>query len=206
MFVKICGLREAEHVRTAVDAGADAIGLVLTDSPRFVTPETARDLISQIDREAGARPVLTVGVFRDESPAEIARLADAASVDAVQVHGQRTQDEIAQIVAQGRPIIRAVAFDDPTITHTLGEAMLLIDAPRPGSGEAWNYASMAHLSQTDAARRWLLAGGLTPATVADAVRAARPWGVDVSSGIETAPGLKSSELIREFVAAARSAS
>jgi phosphoribosylanthranilate isomerase len=200
MFVKICGLREAEHVTDAIDAGADAVGFVLTPSPRFVTAQAARELVAVADDR-----VLTVGVFRDESVDDIIRLALASDVSAVQVHGRRSRAEIAKLTTLGRALIRAVPFDDPTLEENFGENMLLVDAPKPGSGAAWDYASMAGLTLSDVGGRWLLAGGLTPDTVAEAIAAATPWGVDVSSGVETAPGVKSSELIRAFIAAARSA-
>ncbi|MCW4386085.1 phosphoribosylanthranilate isomerase [Salinibacterium sp. SYSU T00001] len=201
MFVKICGLSERVHVFDAIEAGADAIGLVLTASPRFVTPEMAKDLVA-----AAEERVLTVGVFRDEPVAEIERLAAASGVAAVQVHGHRSRAEIAKLTGIGRKLIRAVSFDDETLEENFGENMLLVDAPKPGSGESWDYAAMSELELADVRGRWLLAGGLTPDTVAGAIAAASPWGVDVSSGIETAPGQKSSELIRRFVHAARSAS
>lgn len=209
MFVKICGLREEEHVATCVEERADAIGFVLTPSPRFVSPERARQLVNLVDDT-----ILTVGVFRDENVDEIERLAEASGVDAVQVHGQRTRAELAKLTRPDRKLIRAITFDDPSIEENWGEDMLLVDAPHPGSGQAWDYATMAaSLTRRDGtyseesgegpARRWLLAGGLTPANVASAIAAANPWGVDVSSGVESAPGIKSSQLIREFIAAAR---
>ncbi|AWB88383.1 phosphoribosylanthranilate isomerase [Salinibacterium hongtaonis] len=209
MFVKICGLREERHVETCLEERVDAIGFVLTPSPRFVAPERARHLVNLVDDAA-----LTVGVFRDETVDEIERLAEAAGVGAVQVHGQRTRAELAKLTRPDRKLIRAVSFDDPSIEENWGEDMLLVDAPHPGSGQAWDYASMAaSLTRRDGtysvetgegpARRWILAGGLTPENVAAAIEAANPWGVDVSSGVEASPGVKSSQLIREFMAAAR---
>lgn len=198
MFVKICGLREEEHLTTALNEGADAVGFVLTPSPRFVTAERARQLVALAEEGA-----LTVAVFRDETVDEIARLAEASGVAAIQVHGHRSRAEISKITQLGRTLIRAVPFDDETLEQNFGEDMLLVDAPKPGSGEAWDYATMARLTLSDVGGRWLLAGGLTPATVAAAIAAATPWGVDVSSGVETAPGVKSSDLIRAFIAAAR---
>ena len=198
MFVKICGLSERVHVFDAIEAGADAVGFVLTPSPRFITPEAARDLVAATDERA-----LTVGVFRDETVDDIERLAESAGVAAIQVHGNRSRAEISKLAMIGRTLIRAVPFDDPTLEENFGENMLLVDAPRPGSGTAWDYAAMSKLTLSDVGGRWLLAGGLTPDTVAGAIAAASPWGVDVSSGVETEPGVKSSELIQRFVAAAK---
>lgn len=198
MFVKICGLSERVHVFDAIEAGADAVGFVLTPSPRFITPEAARDLVAATDERA-----LTVGVFRDETVDDIERLAESAGVAAIQVHGNRSRAEISKLAMIGRTLIRAVPFDDPTLEENFGENMLLVDAPRPGSGTAWDYAAMSKLTLSDVGGRWLLAGGLTPDTVAEAIAVASPWGVDVSSGVETEPGVKSSELIQRFVAAAK---
>lgn len=209
MFVKICGLREERHVETCLQERADAVGFVLTPSPRFVSAERARELVSLVDDST-----LTVGVFRNETVDEIEQLAEASGVRAVQVHGQRSRAEIAKLTRPDRKLIRAISFDDPTIDENWGEDMLLVDAPHPGSGQAWDYATMASsLTRRDGtyseetgegpARRWLLAGGLTPENVAAAIAAANPWGVDVSSGVEVSSGVKSSQLIREFIAAAR---
>lgn len=198
MFVKICGLREPEHVLAAIDAGADAVGFVLTESPRFVSTELARELVGV----AGDR-ALTVGVFRNETVDAIMHLAEAAGVSAIQVHGVRGRAEISKLTTLGRTLIRAVSFDDPSLEENYGENMLLVDAPRPGSGETWDYAAMSQLSLSSAGGQWLLAGGLTPDNVAAAIAAATPWGVDVSSGVETSPGVKSVDLIRAFVKAAK---
>lgn len=198
VFVKICGLREAEHVEAALDAGADAIGLVLTASPRFVTAADARQLVSQVGDRA-----LTVGVFRGETVAEIRQLATESAVAAVQLHGEYSRADVQELSHHGFTVIRAVPFDAPgdDLGSDLGAGLLLVDAPRAGSGEEWEYTVMAERALGD---RWLLAGGLKPSNVSAAIAAAAPWGVDVSSGVETAPGKKDSGLIREFLTAARS--
>src|SRR5690606_18201825 len=149
------------------------IGLVLTQSPRFVDTAHARQLVSIVDGRA-----LTVGVFRGESADEVERLATEAGVAAVQLHGQYSSDDVARLRRSGFTVIRAVPFTAPA--DDLGADMLLVDAPRAGSGEEWDYATML---QREQGGRWLLAGGLTPGNVAAAITAARPWGVDVSSGI-----------------------
>lgn len=193
VFAKICGLRQPEHVLAAVDSGADAVGFVLTASPRFIDAADVPALVKLVDGR-----LLTVGVFRDEPVDEVLRLAGIAGVAAVQVHGHRTPDELTLLTASGLTVIRAVPAAEVD-GDTMGEDLLLVDAPRPGSGEAWDYASMR---DTRPAGDWLLAGGLTPDTVANAIVASGAWGVDVSSGVETAPGEKSTELIRAFLRAA----
>src|SRR5690554_5114945 len=193
VFVKICGLRQPEHIDAAVDAGADAIGFVLTESTRYVDAASARALVAHLDGRA-----LSVGVFRGESVAEIERLAGRSGVGCIQVHGHYSADDVARLGGLGVPVIRAVSFVEPG--DSLGADMLLVDAPRAGSGQEWDYAVM---SERRLSGRWLLAGGLTPANVASAVAAASPWGVDVSSGVETLPGQKDPHLIRAFVTAAK---
>lgn len=194
VFTKICGLRAPEHVEVAIEAGADAVGFVLTASPRFIEADAARALVELV----GAR-ALTVAVLRDEPVDTVLDLARAAGVSAIQVHGERNRDDIAALAESGLPVIRAVPAERAA-EPSLGEQYLLVDAPRPGSGEEWDYAAMAALTLD---RPWLLAGGLHPGNVAAAIEASGAWGVDVSSGIEVAPGQKDSDLIRTFLAAAK---
>lgn len=193
VFVKICGLREAEHVEAALAAGADAIGLVLTPSPRFVTTAEAQQLAAGVGGRA-----LTVGVFRGEPVAEVERLANESGVAAVQLHGEYGAGDVARLSRLGLEVIRAVPFTGSD--DDLGAGLLLVDAPYAGSGEQWDYAVMAERALQG---RWVLAGGLTPANVEAAVSAASPWGVDVSSGVESSRGKKDAALIRQFLAAAK---
>jgi phosphoribosylanthranilate isomerase len=199
MFVKVCGLRTSADVATAVACGADAVGFVLTASPRQVDAACARRL------GAGtAGSVLTVGVFAGIGAAGAARLARDAGVDAVQLHGRYPREAFTALAAEGLRLIRATPLDDGTelTVGAYGEEMLLLDSPSAGSGQRWD------LGRLGAARpqgRWLLAGGLDPGNVGAAITAARPWGVDVSSGVESARGVKDHGLIRAFVAAARAA-
>ena len=193
VFVKIRGLREAEHVEVALAGRADAIGLVLTPSPRFITAAAARELVTAVAGRA-----LTVGVFRGESVDEVESLATESGVAAVQLHGDYSRNDVARLARLGVSVIRAVPFTDSD--DALGAELLLVDAPRAGSGEEWDYSVMAERTIPG---RWLLAGGLTSANVAAAVSAAGPWGVDVSSGVESSRGQKDSGLIAEFLSAAK---
>jgi phosphoribosylanthranilate isomerase len=199
MFVKVCGLRTSADVATAVACGADAVGFVLTASPRQVDAACARRLAA-----GTAGSVLTVGVFAGIGAAGAARLARDAGVDAVQLHGRYPREAFTALAAEGLRLIRATPLDDGTelTVGAYGEEMLLLDSPSAGSGQRWD------LGRLGAARpqgRWLLAGGLDPGNVGAAITAARPWGVDVSSGVESARGVKDHGLIRAFVAAARAA-
>ncbi|NRQ39535.1 phosphoribosylanthranilate isomerase [Nonomuraea sp. NN258] len=196
MYVKICGLSEPEHVATAVEAGADAIGFVLTASPRRVTPERAAELAALVPAH-----VLTVGVFRGEHPDEVRRAALTAGVRAIQLHGKHPHGDFTALKDLDRTLVRAVDATSDLRCGAFDEDLLIVDAPRPGSGEPWNWGAV----RGRPSGRWMLAGGLHPANVAEAVAAAGPWGLDVSSGVETAPGVKDSALIRAFLQAARTA-
>ncbi|TLQ45302.1 phosphoribosylanthranilate isomerase [Streptomyces marianii] len=198
LFVKVCGLRTERDVDTAVEAGADAIGFVFAESPRRIDAGTARRLAARVPDG-----VLTVGVFRDQPLDSVRALLGETGMRAVQLHGHEDLAYFDALRPDGRTLIRGVAVRGEVPRYgERGEDVLLLDAPVPGAGEAWDRSG----KQLPApGRRWLLAGGLDPHNVADAVRAARPWGVDVSSGIETSRGVKSPELITAFIAAARGA-
>lgn len=197
MFVKVCGLSTPESVRTAVEAGADAVGFVLTRSPREVSPAQVRDLLPAVP--AG---VTAVGVFRDEPAGTAVGLARTAGLGWVQLHGDRTPDDIRAVQDAGMKVIRAITMSAGAEDFAdWGEDLLLIDAAVPGSGEAWDYASVR--SRRLSGRRWLLAGGLDPDNVARAAGEAAAWGVDVSSGVESSRGVKDLARIGAFVRAAR---
>ncbi|GII05711.1 phosphoribosylanthranilate isomerase [Planobispora takensis] len=196
MYVKICGLREPEHVATAVEAGADAIGFVLTRSSRRVTPERARELAAQVPEH-----VLTVAVFAGESPEQVRAVTLASGVRAVQLHGDHPHGDFTALRDLGLTLVRAGAAGVDLRCGAFDEDLLIVDAPKPGSGEPWDWAAV----RGRPSGRWMLAGGLDPSNVAAAIDAARPWGVDVSSGVESAPGVKDAGRIRDFVAAARRA-
>jgi phosphoribosylanthranilate isomerase len=198
MFVKVCGLSTPESVRTAAGAGADAVGFVLTRSPREVTPEQVRVLLADVPAGLPA-----VGVFRHEPAAEAVAVAREAGLDWVQLHGDRSAADVRTVHDAGMKLIRAVTMAaSPEAFEDWGEELLLIDAAVPGSGEAWDYGSVR--AKSLAGRRWLLAGGLDPANVARAAAEAGAWGVDVSSGVESARGVKDLAKIGDFVRAAKS--
>ncbi|GAA0938968.1 phosphoribosylanthranilate isomerase [Nonomuraea longicatena] len=195
MFVKICGLSEEEHVRAAVEGGADAIGFLLTDSPRRVTPERAAELGALVPPE-----ILTVGVFKGEAPATVRALAQAAGVRAIQLHGNHPHADFTALKDLGRTLVRAVSFEADLRCGAYDEDLLLVDAPKAGSGEPWDWAAI----KGRPTGRWLLAGGLSPDNVRTAIAAADPWGLDVSSGVEISRGVKDTDLIRRFLTVARS--
>ncbi|MEU3280374.1 phosphoribosylanthranilate isomerase [Streptomyces antibioticus] len=196
LFVKICGLKTERDMDTAVEAGADAVGFVFSASPRRIDPATAARLCRRVPEH-----VLTVGVFRDEPLADVRSVAAEAGIGAVQLHGSEGREYYDDLGAGGWTLIRAAAFGDSVPRcGEMGEDLLLLDAPVPGSGVAWDWSGGPAPAP---GAKWLLAGGLTPENVRAAVDVARPWGVDVSSGVEATRGVKDPDLIRSFVEAAR---
>ncbi|BCW08074.1 phosphoribosylanthranilate isomerase [Arthrobacter sp. NtRootA1] len=197
MFVKVCGLSTPESVRSAVDAGADAVGFVLTSSPREVSPDQVRILLPLVPAHVNA-----VAVFRHEPASDAVSVARAAGLTWVQLHGTRTAEDVKTVHDAGMRLIRAVTMGAaPDQFSDLGEDLLLIDAAVPGSGESWDYGSVR--AKGLGGREWLLAGGLEPGNVAFAAAAADAWGVDVSSGVEASRGVKDLAKIRAFVEAAK---
>lgn len=198
MYVKICGLRTAEHARVAVEAGAHAVGVVMNrSSVRRASDEQARVVVEAVDGHAD-----TVLVVNDLPAVEAARTAVRLGFDVLQLHGPAyAPEDFAAARAVMPRLWRATSLelDPPLEVGALGEEVLLLDAPRPGSGTRWDLSELAERAPQG---RWMVAGGLAPGNVAEAVAAVHPWGVDVSSGVESAPGEKDAELIRAFVARA----
>ena len=199
--VKICGITRAEDAGLAVALGADAIGVVLWEhSPRAVTPGQARAIFRALP------PFVTrVGVFVDASPATIRAIVDEAGLDAVQLHGDEPVEDYVDLRTR---LIKAIALADDDALHAgtnlPASVTPLVDAAdrerRGGTGRLANWTRAAALA---AVRPAILAGGLTPANVEQAVRDVRPWGLDVSSGVEEAPGVKSQDRLRAFFDAIR---
>ncbi|NCG20818.1 MAG: phosphoribosylanthranilate isomerase [Rhodobacterales bacterium] len=193
MFVKICGLRTVNEVLCAVDAGADAIGLVFARSPRQVTLEEAVPLLAAIPAH-----VRSVAVFRTPDH-EVLQAVLALNVWTIQADASWTTPLPAGVV-------RLPALcDGPDVAHqvdALEADWVLVDGPLGGGrGVA---ADPFRVARVAAKHRVILAGGLRPDTVAHAIRVVSPFGVDVSSGVESAPGIKDLAKIRAFVRAARS--
>ncbi|MFH8734112.1 MULTISPECIES: phosphoribosylanthranilate isomerase [unclassified Streptomyces] len=197
MYVKICGLRTADTLDAAVAAGADAVGFVFAPgSPRLIGAEAARELARRVPAA-----VETVGVFRRQPIEEVLATASAARLTTVQLHGDEEDAAFERLRAEGFRTIRALAWDGYLARPEMDPAdRLLLDAPVPGSGARFDTDLLAERPPQGF---WLLAGGLDPDNVGAAVRSAAPGGVDVSSGVESEKGVKSADLIRRFVAAAR---
>jgi phosphoribosylanthranilate isomerase len=197
VFVKICGITNEDDALLATALDADALGFVFAPSPRRVDPETVRDIVRRLPRE-----VHTIGVFRDERPERIVEIVGRAGLRGVQLHGDEPASEVKWIRERVQFVIQAFAAGDPAL-RTAGKSaadIILVDSPDPGSGKVfdWRLAEGAPRG-----KRILLAGGLTPENVGDAIRLVRPWGVDVSSGVERQAGRKDPGKLRRFVIGAR---
>lgn len=252
--MKICGITSVRDGRYVTDAGADALGVVMSGtSSRGVDEETAAELARTFSEQ-----LLTVLVTNDLPAEEAARIAVRHGFSALQLHGRYTRDDFARAasVLRGGAAVsngtdtdlrggispattgadvrsslspnntgaqadagpsgssitpdcapalwRATSLDHTTDLDVVGwhSDLLLLDAPRAGSGETWD---ISPLEANPPAVDWLLAGGLAPHNVAAAIRQVRPWGVDVSSGVEAAPGVKDEAKVHAFVRAARAA-
>lgn len=195
LYVKVCGLRKPAEIEAAVAGGAAAVGFVLTTSPRRLSPAEARPLAALVPTG-----VAKVAVFRGEPLDEVRRAAAESGADTVQLHGGEPPEAFAALRADGFRLIRATSpgSGDPLTAGAYGEDLLIIDSPRPGSGERWSPDSLPE----PPSGAWVLSGGLSPDNVADAVTALRPWGVDVSSGVESSRGVKDVRLIEKFLRAA----
>jgi phosphoribosylanthranilate isomerase len=202
--VKICGLRRIEHAQAAVEAGADMLGFIFYPSvPRYVEPEAVRDLLGALPRASFE----AVGVFVNETPSRIDEIAELVGLDLIQLAG----DEPAELNRRlARPVARTVHVDAATTVEQIaaraaGARLIHLDTRKPGryggTGAAFDWRVARDAGELGPV---LLAGGLSPENVAEAITAARPWGVDVSSGVERG-GVKDPERIRAFLDAARSA-
>ena len=206
--VKICGLSQAEHIGAAVQAGARYLGFnFFLKSPRFVTPAGVAALIADVPPG-----VASVGLFVDPDDALLVDTLKVAPLDMIQLHGQESPARVTEIKQlTGLPVIKAVGVAEASDLDALWDYglvadMLLVDTKAPkgavlpgGNGQTFDWRL---LTGRKLLKPWLLAGGLTRDNVAEAIRVTGAPGVDLSSGVETAPGQKDSRLIREFIAAA----
>ena len=213
-LVKICGLREPVHAQAAAAAGADLLGFVFAPARRQVTPDAARACIVAARSEASSRRVLTVGVFVDASAEEMNAAAEEAGLDLLQLHGDEPPELPAQLT---RPVLKALRPPPGSRPVEVERAMeryrsiantpiaFLIDGyaakAAGGTGVRADWDLAASLAGD---RPVVLAGGLDPGNIADAIAAVRPLAVDVSSGVET-DGTKDAAKIAAFVAAAKRA-
>jgi phosphoribosylanthranilate isomerase len=196
MLVKVCGITRAEDAQLAVSLGARALGFLFWPrSPRFIDPAKARAIVR------GLPPLVTpVGLFVNQTADEVNAVAAEVGLGAVQLHGDEPVEYLAGLV---RPVLKAVSLehlrDVDDANRWPREVVLLLDAHDPerrgGTGQLVDWDLAARVASR---RPTLLAGGLRPENVASAIARVRPYGVDVSSGIETAPGVKDHQRMRSF--------
>lgn len=202
--IKICGITDEQALVAAAQAGADAIGFMFVQgSPRVIDPEEAFALATMLP------PFMaTVGVFADPDPDAFAEFEQLCPTTCTQLHG----DEDAKLVRTlGPDIIKAVRFDPSTIRDALARwdadenvGAILVDGSSGGEGVAFDWAALTpHLAGL--LKPVILAGGLTPENVEEAIRAVRPYAVDVSSGVESSRGVKDASRIQAFCDAVRRA-
>ena len=194
-FIKICGLRTPEMVDVCVGLEVDAIGFVFAESSvRYLPPAEVRSLAQRIpDAVEG------VGVFLHVPAQTVIAQVTEAGLGTAQLHGDYSASEIAAIEQHGIRVIRALSVSEYLRSATAFDRVL-IDGDNPGSGAEFPAELLAG---RDLPENWILAGGLTPQNVARRIHELSPFGVDVSSGVESSRGVKSGQLIVEFVRAAR---
>jgi phosphoribosylanthranilate isomerase len=212
-WIKICGMTNLEDALVAVEAGADAVGFVFYEkSPRHVTVETAREIVAKLPER-----VDKIGVFVNEVPERISAITNQAGLTAVQFHGDEWRSPQGYAVNRDAffclPMLEMVR-DPSTAIHSLRNIEsfpnlvgFLLDSgtaeKRGGTGKVFPWGDALSLSSLKALQRIVIAGGLTPSNVGQAVEYLEPFGVDVVSGVEARPGKKDPEKIRAFVKAVR---
>lgn len=226
-WIKICGTTTGDDALAAVEAGADAVGFVFAPSPRRIAPEAAQEIAAALPRR-----VDKVGVFSNESAERIERVARQVGLTIVQLHGDESPDFARRLFrgADGRAglrvfkavsvmpgvegVLRDFAAADAVDGILLDSAVLRVacmgqatELVRGGTGVSFDWKRASDFVPGIAQRtRVILAGGLSPANVGDAVRILKPWGVDVCTGVEASPGAKDHDKIRAFVSAVRACS
>ena len=214
--VKICGVRRLDHALIAADAGADYVGLVFVPGRRRRVEPTAARSITDGLRTGGASAPKSVGLFGDQPLDEVLDTIAVAGLDFVQLCGDEPLDYCRQVQKRAA-IIKVLHVPNDTAPNAIADVASRIDAYTAagctvtldsdvaglhgGTGQSFDWSIAAQLAASG--HQFLLAGGLTPENVAEAVTVVRPWGVDVSSGVET-DGEKDADKIRQFVANARS--
>jgi|SRR5690625_44311 len=194
MIVKICGIKTMEIAQIASDSGADLLGFVFAPSKRQITPKDAARIVQALPGS-----VLKVGVFVNETAKHIVQIADEVGLNIIQLHGEESPDILHTL---GYPTIKAFPIDEITRTNVRNfpSDYLLVDSPKGkyhgGTGQPFNWNLVPHLAHEQ--DKLILAGGLTPDNVKEAVRIVQPDGVDVSSGVET-NGEKDPLKIKQFI-------
>lgn len=202
--IKICGVRDADAALAAAESGADAVGFVFVrSSPRWIEPAEAWRIFARLPPF-----VSTVGVFVNATVDDYSDVEEVCPTDFGQLHGEEPEETVRQC---GPRVIKAVRFDPATIDAELARwsqvdevDAILVDGSAGGAGVSLDWHALARAAQA-CSKPLVLAGGLSPENVGEAIRVVRPFAVDVSSGVERATGLKDAGLIRAFCRAVRRA-
>jgi phosphoribosylanthranilate isomerase len=211
-IVKICGTTNLDDALAAAEAGADLLGFIFYPrSPRYVAPEAVAEIV-RVVRARCIAPPQCVGVFVNTPTQEVQAILAQTGLDLAQLHGDEPVEQVQALSGRGFKAIRPTETEQATALATAYAAFgspsgpqLLIDAYHPqlygGGGRRGDWEIAAAVARR--VERLLLAGGLTPENVAEAVRRVKPWGVDVASGVEAAPGRKDHAKMRAFIIAAK---
>jgi len=200
VFVKVCGTTSEEDALLAVAMGADAVGFIFAaGSKRQVAPALVRDIVKRLPPET-----LTVGVFRDEAPERVIEIVRATGLKAAQLHGHETPEQTQQVRSQIPIVFKVFSAGDPAVRRAREHRAdaVLVDNKGGGTGQVFDWRLA---EDVPGGVRLVLAGGLGPDNVAEAIRTVHPWGVDAASKLESSPGRKDARKVRAFVAAAREA-
>jgi phosphoribosylanthranilate isomerase len=200
LFVKICGVTNEEDALLCVAMGADALGFnFVSGSKRQVAPTVVADIVKRLPTE-----VITFGIFRDDLPDRVVDLTLRCGLTGAQLHGRESAEVTADVAGRVGVTIKVFAAGDPVIgrAKNFPVELIMIDNPTPGSGEVFDWSLADGLPE---GRKLILAGGLGPVNVADAIRRVRPWGVDVASGTEASAGRKDARKVASFIRNARRA-
>ncbi|HWE70136.1 MAG TPA: phosphoribosylanthranilate isomerase [Acidimicrobiales bacterium] len=199
VFVKICGITTEADALLAVGMGANSVGFVFAPSPRQMRPGEVADIVKRLPHETW-----TVGVFRDESPKRVIEIVNQIGLHAAQLHGVESIEDTRWISQRVGATIKAFPAGHRNIGRfeEYGAQFLLIDGTNPGSGELFDWRLAEGVVDPD---RLMVSGGLDSTNVGRAIAHLRPWGVDVSSGVESSPGVKDPGRLRDFIAAVRQA-
>ena len=199
---KVCGITTPEDALAAAGSGADAVGLVFAESPRRLKVEQAREIAAILPDG-----VLKVGVFVNEEPEEVLRIAREVGLDYAQLHGDESPETVTLLREGGVKVIKALRVRGAGSLEAMDDYeadLFLLDAwsekARGGTGERFDWETAKSIKGRG---NILVSGGLTPENVPEAIRFFEPYGVDASSSLEDAPGKKNEELVRRFVSAAK---
>lgn len=203
--VKVCGITNFDDAAAAIELGADAIGFVFVpDTPRFIDPDEAAEILDALPPFVSA-----VGVVRDLDVDTFCEIEQRCPCHMMQLHGRENEKTVS---ACGPSVIKAFRYDPATVRSQLDRwarvdevDAVLVDGSDGGAGEAFDWFDLAEQLPEDYDKLVIIAGGLTPANVGQAIRAVRPYAVDVSSGVEAEPGVKDHDRLAAFMQAVREA-